>query len=337
MFGPIAEYQVVRDLPDPSINASSTVGKAVRKPRLAIARSRRRRAVASSDFDLAHIETLTPQTDWLDLNLLGRKMAIVSVVHDVVPHDAPSPGVLMRRLLNATYANAGHLVVYHDRLKEELVAEFGVDRSRIHVLPIPLDSNSPTIAERPTKQRERPTVLLFGSLRRNKGIPVLLDVLERNDQALTSAQFVIAGSGDAALEEEIVRRSQSIPNLEIEIGFATPDRKEELLRAADVLVLPYTSFHSQSAVLADAYAHRVPLIVTDVGALGDTVRADDTGIVVTPGSVDELGAGLVTLLSEEPGSRREQLERAARLHDYGTVGPLLREVYDCAVSERRST
>ena len=288
----------------------------------------------SEGVDLAHIETLSPQTDWLDLRLIGRQTAVVSVVHDVVPHDAPSPGVLMRRLLKATYANAGHLVVYHDRLKEELVADFGADRGRVHVLPIPLDSNSPTIDESVTQQRERPTVLLFGSLRRNKGIPVLLDVLERKDPALASARFVIAGSGDAALEEEIVRRSRSIPNLKVEIGFATPGRKDELLRAADVLVLPYTSFHSQSAVLADAYAHRIPLVVTDVGALGDTVRSDDTGVVVTPGSVDELGAGLVALLSEKPGSRRVELERAARLHDYGTVGPMLREVYDIAASER---
>ncbi len=337
MFGPIAEYQVVRDLPDPSISASSAVSRAFRKPTLAIARSRRRRALASSGFDLAHIETLTPQTDWLDLRLIGRKSAVVSVVHDVVPHDDPRPAAVMRRLLKATYANAGHLVVYHPRLEEELVAEFDVDRDRVHVLPMPLDGSSPTLDERTTAQRERPTVLLFGSLRRNKGIPVLLDVLEHKDPALVNARFVIAGAGDSALENEIVRRSLSIANLEVEIGFATQDRKEELLRAADVLVLPYTSFHSQSAVLADAYAHRIPLVVTDVGALGDTVRADDTGIVVTPESVDELGAGLVALLSEGPGSRKEQLERAARLHDYSAVGPMLREVYDAAVSERQST
>ena len=68
-----------------------------------------------------------------------------------------------------------------------------------------------------------------------------------------------------------------------EVGYATAERKGELYASADLVVLPYTTFASQSAVLQDAYAHRVPLVVSDVGALGETVRGDHTGWVVAPG------------------------------------------------------
>ncbi|MGB9825327.1 MAG: glycosyltransferase, partial [Desulfofundulus sp.] len=51
-------------------------------------------------------------------------------------------------------------------------------------------------------------------------------------------------------------------------------------RASDLVVLPYTLFHSQSGVLMQAYKYGVPVVVTNVGALGETVRADDTGVVI---------------------------------------------------------
>ena len=56
---------------------------------------------------------------------------------------------------------------------------------------------------------------------------------------------------------------------------------------ASWVLLPYVSFHSQSGVLADAYTYRVPLVVTDVGAIGPTVRSDGTGFVVPPGEGEE--------------------------------------------------
>ncbi len=79
----------------------------------------------------------------------------------------------------------------------------------------------------------------------------------------------------------------------MELGYATADRKRELYADADLVVLPYTSFASQSAVLQDAYAHQVPLVVSDVGALGETVREDRSGWVVEPGDAAMLAETLL--------------------------------------------
>ena len=84
----------------------------------------------------------------------------------------------------------------------------------------------------------------------------------------SATRVVIVGAGDATLEQTVVERSARLASLEPEIGFVSARRKRELFSKADVVVLPYTRFHSQSGVLADAYSYRVPLVVADVGALG---------------------------------------------------------------------
>src|SRR5207253_4105308 len=113
-----------------------------------------------------------------------------------------------------------------------------------------------------------------------------------------------AGRGDADIEEELRRASDDDPRLHVEIGHASIPRKTELFRETSVVVLPYTSFASQSGVLHDAYAHGRPVVVTDVGALGDTVREDGTGLVVPPGDPVALGRAIASLLADHDALAR---------------------------------
>lgn len=331
-FGHVDEYRVVRNLPDPSIGRSTYLTRLVGTPVLALRRSRARRAVMAEGFDVAHIEMLSPWTDWLDLSLLPRKTAFVSVVHDVRPHHAPKPGRVQKAALRATYARAGELVVFHQLLKDELISDFGVGPDRVHTLPIPVTPQAPRSTPEPfAAAGDRPYVaLLFGSLRRNKGIEILIELLNSRDPALDAVQFIVAGAGDRKIEGELREIAERVDNLHVEIGFVTAQRRAELLRRADVLLLPYTTFHSQSGVLADAYSYRLPVIASDIGALGATVRADGTGIVIRPGSPAELGSAIVALLAEPSGRWAAAVDRAAAEHDVSVVGPQLRAVYEIA-------
>src|SRR5215211_7916726 len=55
-----------------------------------------------------------------------------------------------------------------------------------------------------------------------------------------------------------------------------------LFEQSSLVVLPYTSFSAQSGVLHDALAYGLPVVVTDVGALGESVRRWGIGQVVPP-------------------------------------------------------
>jgi glycosyltransferase involved in cell wall biosynthesis len=102
------------------------------------------------------------------------------------------------------------------------------------------------------------------------------------------------------------------------------------------MVLPYTSFASQSAVLQDAYAHRLPVVVSDVGALGETIREDRTGWVVDPGDADELAAAMLAALRDGPALARAAAAADAIARDRTPVriGRRWREVYEQVIGRR---
>jgi glycosyltransferase involved in cell wall biosynthesis len=325
----IAEYEVVRDLPDPAAPTGSRARRALRPVALALGRSRARTRVVRRGFDVAHIGNLNYQTDWLDLRRLRRRVPLVSDVHDVRPHRSTFPPGIETALLRETYRNAGHLVVLHDVLKAEMVSDFGVPPERVHVVPHVLDATASRDLSIPPPSR--PQFLFFGTLRSNKGIDVLIDALTALGPGF-DADVVIAGAGDDAMTAKLQSRLGAMTNVTMEFGRISDARKRALFSQATYVLLPYVSFHSQSGVLADAYAYRVPLIVSDVGAIGPTVRADRTGFVVAPGDAEALAGCMLEALGNA-ASFAEPLAVAAPRHDVSVVGASLRAIYELAATE----
>ena len=158
----------------------------------------RTRAVAEGNFDVADMMYLNPFVDSIDLSRLGRRIPLVSTVHDVVPHESVRPGPVEHRMLARQYRHGGTLITSHDVMRQRLVTEFDVDPARIVVM----SQDIPVMPPRPERAPgERPTVLFFGTFRRNKGIEVLLDALARLDD---DARFVFAGRGADDLERLVV-------------------------------------------------------------------------------------------------------------------------------------
>ena len=101
-------------------------------------------------------------------------------------------------------------------------------------------------------------------------------------------------------------------------------------------MLPYTSFASQSAVLQDAYAHRLPLVVSDVGALGETVREDATGWVVRPATRRRWRPTLLTALRDDDAraAAASAAGAVAAARTPALVGARLRALYERVAGSR---
>lgn len=287
--------------------------------------------VRAGRFDVCHVMYLNRFTDPLALRVLPRRTALVCSVHDVVPHERRLPPRVERGVLRALYDAAGILVVHHEFVRDRLVSEFAVDPARVFLVPHQV-VEAPTVAGETSERSSSPVVLFFGAFRRNKGIDVLLDAIRRVG-GRDAATFVFAGSGAPDMERLVTTAAERDPRIRAELGFATGTRKHELFRDADLVVLPYTSFASQSGVLHDAYAHGVPAVVSDVGALGDTVREDATGWVVPPSDADALAKTITDVLADRPA--RDRASDAAAAVAWArrpvVVGKQLRAVYERAL------
>lgn len=304
------EVQVLDQLPGVNEGLSPSVRWAIDRARGYVGRVHRRRAeVEHHDPDLVHVWYANTFTDAFDLHRLAARQPTVLHVHDIWPHNLRVPRSITRRALQRIYHAPQVLVVYHDRLAQALVDDFDVPVERIRVLPLMVPpERAPAIGTTPACD-DTPTVLFFGTLRNNKGVRELLEAI---NLVTADVRWIIAGRGEPVLEDLVRRTAESQPNLEARLGWVDADGKAALFGAAELVVLPYTSFASQSAVLHDAYSHGRPVVVTDVGALGSTVLEDQTGWVTEPGDGRRIAATVSEALRDSR-SRSVFAGNAARI------------------------
>ncbi len=162
----------------------------------------------------------------------------------------------------------------------------------------------------------------------NNGLSALLATIDRLADE-PDLRFHFAGRGDAHLERLVAEAAAVDGRITAEIGWVDPARKAALYRRAALVVLPYSQFASQSGVLHDAYAYRVPVVATDVAALGDTVREDGTGWVVPPDDPEALAAAISAALADGAAwsSARSATDCVARERSQANIGLALRSLY----------
>ena len=83
-----------------------------------------------------------------------------------------------------------------------------------------------------------------------------------------------------------------------------------LFQRASVAVLPYIE-GSQSGVTRIAYPLGVPVVVTNVGSIPESVSAGRTGLIVPPGDTNALADALTSVLTDAAlGARLAEGARA---------------------------
>jgi glycosyltransferase involved in cell wall biosynthesis len=259
----------------------------------------RRRAVSLERPDLVHVWYSSPWADPVDLRV-RRGPRTVLHVHDVWPHERLGPPRVTRALLGSMYSAPDALVVYHESLRDLLVEDFAISRDRIHLVPLVVPPPAVGAVEEAEQGTDQVVVLCFGTFRRNKGLDVLVDAIDRLGPD-GGIRWIIAGKGDPDLERFVIDAAATRPQLDAIVRWHTAAEKSALYHRADLVVQPYTSFASQSAVLHDAYGHGRPVVAADVGALGPTVRNDATGWVVPPGDAAALAAAVASAAGDAPG------------------------------------
>ena len=217
---------------------------------------------------------------------------------------------LNRSTLYLQYHLVDHIFVHTDKMKAELVSDFGVPSDKISVIPYGINNIVPLTALSAGEARRRLgvkrgdfTMLFFGQIAPYKGLEFLLDALSELLKKCSRYRLIIAGQPKwngaywkemssvitrSGIGARIIQRIEYIPDEEIEVYF----------KAADVLVLPYTHIF-QSGVHFLAYTFGLPVIATNVGSLKETIVEGQTGFISAPCDSVDLGKTIERYFSSE--------------------------------------
>jgi glycosyltransferase involved in cell wall biosynthesis len=184
--------------------------------------------------------------------------------------------MLARRLYAAAYRCADRVICQTTSMAMELEAELGIERTKLVVLPNPVDIHRIRAATRQTNARPSPgpRLLAVARLAPEKGIDLLLEAFAGVHRHFSDAELEIVGTGPCrmALEEQ-----RSILEL------------EECVRFHGNVAFPAEHFRGVSAFVLSSRHDALPNALLEAAAAG-------LPIVALPAS-----QGLVTLLSGHPG------------------------------------
>jgi glycosyltransferase involved in cell wall biosynthesis len=293
---------------------------------------RLRREIARADPDVLHVQWLgLPRYDVRWLETAAAERPVVFTAHDVLPRRTEQKVDLWLRI----FATVDRVVVHGEGAVEQLTG-LGVDRERIVRIPHPVFRPP---AGRVLEPPHGATLLFFGLIRESKGLDLLIRALPSIVDQTPDARLVVAGDPIEPAEpfQRLARELGVADRIEWRLRFVAEAEIEEVLERATIVVLPYRKIES-SGVLATALGHGRPVVVTDVGSLGDTVREFGAGAVARPEDPASLAAQCVALLQGGEAlaaavrgthAAREALswERAAEAHE---------RLYEQVQEERRA-
>lgn len=286
---------------------------------------------------IVHLQLTVPLVDQIYVPFLSRKFKTVYTVHNVILH---KDNINNRKsFLNRIYQSVNHLIVHTNSNKDQLITEFSISAEKITVIPHGIDpppanlENKSNIREKLNISQNTPVVLFFGSIRANKGLELLLKAMPLIIKDTPKVKLLIAGSmplGETFDKYEcLINELKLKDNVILEVRWIEDHEMELYFQASDIVVLPYTSFASQSGVLLQTYKYGKPVVVTDVGGLGETIREDKTGIVVEkiPEALAESILKLFTDKAFYHSCSQNMLKAAKEKYDWDIVAKKTMEVY----------
>jgi len=183
------------------------------------------------------------------------------------------------------YEQAVHIFTMGKPARDSLVADYGVDSSRVTAVGGGLSFEH---LPRPRRLPPGPTILFVGRDFERKGGDILVRAFEGIRTQLPDASLHIVGASHRIRVDGVTNHGK----------VSSRERLSELYAAARVFCLP-SRYEPYGLALIEAMAHGVPCVGSRVESIPEILDEGRAGMLVPRGDEEALAGGLLRLLTDD--------------------------------------
>ncbi len=203
--------------------------------------------------------------------------------------------------------------------KDYLTTICALDPNRLRVVPLGIEPVAP-ISVRAHAGRLR--IGYVGTVAPQKGVHLLVDAVARLRPLDLELHVYGTDTG-------LFGYTQKLRSFDARVVYHGAYRSTDLRRIfqeIDVLVLPSIWPETFSIVLREALSAGLPVVASRIGAIPELIRDGENGLLVTPGSVDDLAAALERL-AREPTLRQRLVSVPTPIRSVADYADELEQIY----------
>lgn len=277
----------------------------------------------------AHFISHSATTAWVISELTGVPFSITAHANDLYVR----PALLDEKLREAEF------VATISEYNREFIRTECEDTGRVELVHCGVDTELFSFRERNSHRR----LLCVARLESTKGQVDLLHAFARARQDVPDLTLDLVGDGADRGRLERLRDELGL-GAEVRFhGALRTDQVRALLDETDMFVLPSLRHPSGRmdgipVALMEAMASGLAVVATRLSGIPELVIHEETGLLVTPESPDELAAAICRLVRDHDLAARlarAARERVCRHFDLATEGNRLAALFATAIAERQ--
>ena len=260
------------------------------------------RALREFRPDVIHLQwSPLPVVDRRFVPALKRIATTVFTVHDSSPFNgAPGSSAQLAGAV-AIMSSFHHVIVHTDSARARLVG-YGLPRQQVSRVPHGLLDHYPlTVATQEHKLDNRVEILMFGYLKRYKGIDILLRAAAAMEpEAFGKIHILIVGKPmmDILPLRQMINELGLNEHVTLDPRFVPDEEVGNLFARADIVALPYREIDA-SGVLMTAIAGGIPVVASRLGLIAEMLEDGIHGRLVAPGDDRALANALEQVVLSE--------------------------------------
>jgi glycosyltransferase involved in cell wall biosynthesis len=220
---------------------------------------------------------------------------IICIVDNMIPHEKR----FADKLLSSFFVKSVHAFLTMSEKVANDVTTFS--KSPLLISPHPIFEHFGKIIAKSDARtqlgiaQEEKVILFFGFIRQYKGLDLLLNAMSNPMIHDAKIKLWVVGEfyEDAKPYHDLIEKLDLQERVTLHNEFVPDNEVSKYVGAADFIIQPYRNA-TQSGVTPLAYYFEKPMLVTNVGALADTVPDGKVGFVVEPNS-ESIATGILKL------------------------------------------